>query len=622
MSFLAPAFAALAALAALIVAQYFLKLRRPLHTLPSTFLWQRALADTRANAPWQRLRPDPLLILQLLALLALVLALMRPYVLRAGAPSRNIVTVLDASLGARMLDGGRSRFAAEIAAARGLVDDLAPGHTMSLIRMDSHPRVLIAASGDHDALKAVLSSQQPGYDTPDARTALGLAYGLAGQGAGASQSLVEILRSAATSTPPVSSAIPTRDRVFGASGAPNLGIAAFGASKAADGSTSAIIRVVNSGAETLGSDLAVYSDGTLQDVESVRVAPGDSQLVTPLGLPSGVHALRASLTLHDALSADDVAWTTLNAGTTRRVVLVTGGDIFVRAALAGAPDLGVAEITPGRYSAAAVAGADLVIFDGWLPAAFPPANLLLIDPPRGRALGIEIGAPRGGATPRIDDDPAGLLRYMTPANIHIASARALSAPGWVHVALRDSRGPLLLEAAQGLPGRGPGRLAVLGFAPSQSDLWASLDFPVFVDNLLTWLAPGLRLDATAYAPGSVVLITLAAGARRAIVVLPDGTQRALPPTTGSGSTPFADTAQPGLYTVEEQVGASRLRASFSVNSALPTSAPDRSGGARSALPAAPPSLSAGRVPVDLTGIVAAVVLSLLAAEWYVAMRRR
>src|SRR5579872_4623870 len=98
MSFLAPAFGALAALAALIIVQYFLKLRRPARTIPSTFLWQRALADTRANAPWQRLHADPLLMLQLLALLALVLALMRPYVLRAGAAGENIVLVLDASL--------------------------------------------------------------------------------------------------------------------------------------------------------------------------------------------------------------------------------------------------------------------------------------------------------------------------------------------------------------------------------------------------------------------------------------------------------------------------------------------------------------------------------------------
>jgi len=93
MSFAAPASAALAGLAALIVIQYILKLRRPARTVPSTFLWQRALADSRANAPWQRLKPDALLLLQLLALTALVLALMRPYVLRAGTVGEDVVAV-------------------------------------------------------------------------------------------------------------------------------------------------------------------------------------------------------------------------------------------------------------------------------------------------------------------------------------------------------------------------------------------------------------------------------------------------------------------------------------------------------------------------------------------------
>jgi hypothetical protein len=73
MHFVTPLALALAALAAPIVALYFLKLRRAEHTVSSTYLWRTLVRDAAANAPWQRPRANLLLALQLLALALLVL---------------------------------------------------------------------------------------------------------------------------------------------------------------------------------------------------------------------------------------------------------------------------------------------------------------------------------------------------------------------------------------------------------------------------------------------------------------------------------------------------------------------------------------------------------------------
>ena len=79
MGFLTPAALALAALLPVIVAMYLLRLRRTERVVSSTYLWQRLVRDVEANAPWQRLRRNLLLILQLAFLAALILALARPF---------------------------------------------------------------------------------------------------------------------------------------------------------------------------------------------------------------------------------------------------------------------------------------------------------------------------------------------------------------------------------------------------------------------------------------------------------------------------------------------------------------------------------------------------------------
>lgn len=616
MSFFAPAAAAFLALGALIVVQYFLKLRRPPRTIPSTFLWQRALADSRANAPWQRLRRDPLLLLQLLALAALALALMRPYVLRAGAASQNLVVVLDASLTTQATDAGGTRFEAETARARSLIDNLPSDRTMSLIRLDSHPRVLVAASGDHGSLHAILAAQRPGDDQPDARSALTLAASLAGLGQTAgSRAVIAVLCSVDTPLPPLDQRVQLLDSAFGHAGAPNLGISVFAAARQPDGSVEAVLRVRNTGTGTRSSDVDISVDGKLEDVQTVTVAPGDEQAVISSGLPGSARVVQAQLMAADSLAADNTAWAMLNAAVRPRVLLVTAGNLFLRTLLGADPAIQLSTVAPGAYTEAQATASDLVIFDAAVPALPPPTNLLLLAPPR-PVLGIGIGAARPVGTLVSGEDPAGLVRYMTVSGIHVYGKMAdLTAPSWARVALSDAGGPVLLE---GTPGGGVGRAAVLGFDLHQSDLPLSLDFPVFMTNLLSWLAPASSLDRSVVHPGEVVRINLPAGATDVVIRGPGGSTAV--PAGEASNYPFAGTAQPGVYRVSARTGATRIALDFAVNPGV--TAPLAVSAPAVTRSATPPAGQSGSVPVDLTGLVAALALIVLAGEWYTAMRRR
>src|SRR5512138_3300708 len=112
MSLLAPGLLLLGLLAGPVLLLYMLKLRRRDTQVSSNLLWEQVLRDREANAPWQRLKRNLLLFLQLLILAAMVLALARPWVPSPTVAQGNVVVLLDASASMAATDVSPSRFAA------------------------------------------------------------------------------------------------------------------------------------------------------------------------------------------------------------------------------------------------------------------------------------------------------------------------------------------------------------------------------------------------------------------------------------------------------------------------------------------------------------------------------
>ena len=94
MNFLAPAAFLFALSIPVVVVFYLLKRKRVVRLVSSTFLWQKFLAETQASAPFQRLRHNWLLILQIILLLLAILALARPYFSSKVTGGRILVAIL------------------------------------------------------------------------------------------------------------------------------------------------------------------------------------------------------------------------------------------------------------------------------------------------------------------------------------------------------------------------------------------------------------------------------------------------------------------------------------------------------------------------------------------------
>src|SRR5688500_147203 len=156
MNFLAPVAFWFAATLPIVVLFYLLKRKRVVRLVSSTLLWQKFLAETQASAPFQRLRHNWLLVLQLLLLCLAVFALARPYFASNPRISQMRVLVLDASASMQSTDESPSRFEKAREEALKWVDSLRDRDQMLVLVAGAHTEVKQSATSNKAALRRAL----------------------------------------------------------------------------------------------------------------------------------------------------------------------------------------------------------------------------------------------------------------------------------------------------------------------------------------------------------------------------------------------------------------------------------------------------------------------------------
>ena len=622
MSFLAPIGFAALALAIPILLLYMLRLRRREVLISSTFLWRQVVQDTEANTPWQRLRRNLLLFLQLLILLLLALALARPFITVPTISAGKIALLVDASASMTATDvAGATRFSAAIEQARQIVNNMNPQDIISLIRVADIAEPLTSYTADKNELRRALDAMTVSHGAADWDTALTLAA--AGASGAENFSIVMISDGGVGEAASLPSNIPQPIYAPVGESANNIAITALATRALAGGAPQLFAQVTNYGDSRAEISLVIRLDDVLRLSRSGGIPPR-SQLPIPFDEPIAepFETLSATLTfdndVEDFLELDNRAWSVQNEVNTRRVYYVSATEnLFLEQALRSLPGVqtfrGAAEnrSLPGEAF-------DLYVFDSWLPNDLPAGDMLIVNPPNSTAL-FTVGAPLPATDEiAIADEEAEITSFVDLDEMSLLAYRAVDA-GWARALANADQGAILLAGEANAR-----QIAILPFDLRDSNLPLLIAWPVLMANLLDWFSPADIVSLPdGLSVGDVLVISpplLADGIR---ITRPDGSAHELPIT--GDRVAFANTDQLGLYRLEilqdgEVTSAQRFAVNlFGAGESEIRPVPEADLRLGGALTAADADEKLGTQEFWMWLALAALLL--LAIEWYVYHRR-
>ncbi|MHA7811867.1 MAG: vWA domain-containing protein [Phycisphaerales bacterium] len=459
MTFAAPLLAGIVAAIAIpaLIILYFLKLRRIPREVSSTLLWKKTIQDLQANAPFQRLRKNLLLFLQLIILGLILLALAQPRSATTSEQGRKYLIMIDRSASMAAVDGdeslgSKSRLEQAKEDAIALVESMREPSVFSqgekadeamVIAFDASAEIVAQFTSDQSALINAINA----IEQTDAPSSIEEAYRLAqaqrpnrlvtdANEAGEVLSTIELeeLKGGdpyyfhlysdgripdmeSVRADQVEGQFAFEYHAVGAQTSNNIGLVALRSERDYDDPTKLSIFVGVQSTDTIerSIDAELIIDGVTRSVRQIDLpaATIDDTTGQKTTASGGVvfelvepRAVLARVRLDtggdenpeaDVLLTDNEGALVVPPAKQAAVALVTSGNFYLPKAFAGVPLSRFETMSPSRYESmrdnGEMAAFDVIIFDNYLPR--PDDQGRVLDPGRYLVLGQTLTGPLG-----------------------------------------------------------------------------------------------------------------------------------------------------------------------------------------------------------------------------------
>jgi hypothetical protein len=573
-----------AALGALVVVFYILKLKRRPTPVPFGPLWQRILRDKEATSWFQQIKRLFSLLLQLALLTALLLSLSDPTPVIAADEGRHVVVLMDTSASMKAVDVPQPEWGEDVPEAERIAKtrlDVGKEKMREVVRsLGGADRMLIAQM---DAAVTPLSTMTSEPAELEAALVKVHATDVRAQYAKALRFAVDALRGLSKPEIIVVSDGALGEPLDGAGGVElgdvklslvpigeggrNVAVSTFSVRRyPLDKSRyEVLLEVTNTSEEPADVDLELYGDDQLTDIKSITIHPKESLSRFYPNLAGANERIEARVKLKgdspDQLPADDRAFALLPERRRARVQVVTEGNMYLEAALFLDEYLEVTTIAPSAYPAAGKF--DVTIFDNVSPAVEAGSgDVLYLNPTDDTNTPFKLGEKLKTTKDYSlgfdeTDTKHPIMRHLSLGDVNIGAGVALEGEKGDTALGKSFKGTILLE------GRRKGmRFVAMGFDLRESDLPLRIAWPLFLLNTINFFNDEDSSYISSYRTGEVWNIPASSTVKTASLELPSGEKQLVP--IKDGRAVFLG-QQAGFYDLALGEGEGAEHAKFAAN---------------------------------------------------------
>jgi Ca-activated chloride channel family protein len=514
-----------------IIVLYLLKQKHLEHTVSSIYLWREVIRDIEANAPWQRLKRNILMILEIAAVVFLVFALSNPFLDEAGGKPQSVVVAIDTSMSMQAADIKPSRFDAAKKKASEYISSLKPGTVVTLVSIGTDTFIEENISSDKSRLLKKLSDIKVTNGRADYDDAVNLISSILRQNP---DTRVALFTDEAFT---ISGAKPDFFLMNG--GGDNYAVTLLSHTRTQNGIT-ALSRIANYGSQDAVIPLSLYVDGRVFDAKNADVKKGETKSIYWADIPEDALTVELRIDAKDSLDADNAAWNAVNPSRIAKILLAGKKNIFIEKILSLTGCLEFYKSSSEDIGE--MKGYDLYIFNGELPESLPEdGNIMIFDPKPNEyfEIGEEI------KLPNLRKPGHEFFKHVDNFPFVIGKTKILEMPLWAKEVISADEG---VVAFSGQPDRR--KFAVFGFDLNYSDFPLTEAFPIVMTEALGWLLPQHIENVENALPGQSIEFNLDPKVEKARVIAPSG--RILEIAPPFPVKVFSETDEIGIYTLEQK----------------------------------------------------------------------
>lgn len=518
----------------IIVLMYLLKQKYKEQKVSSLYLWKRAESYSMAQQPWQKLKKNLLMFLQIAVVFFMAIGLANPYIM-GGEETSHIILGLDCSLSMQAKDGqeGKSRLEQAKQDIKSQIEQSPPNSLFSIVLLQDTPTIVISNSTDKRALLKQIENVKAtngGVNWQNSRELLQLA--------GAENGQIRIYTDQHQS---LLDDLDINQTILGQN-SENTAITLLSHTQGENG-WQALVKVSHFGENNITKTVNLFCDGKAFDRKEITIEGGKSKDVIFTGIPQQTLSLIATLTPEDVLTADDRAYDGAFSQTKKKVLLVSEQNIFLEKVYSLLPEVELYKTDTKHLEQ--LQGYSLYLFDGVMPEQLPEDGYYIFwnMPYENNILNM-------GAEKQIEGEAStqgyGTMALAETLTFDIEKSKTFTMPMWASPILTAD------QRAIAIAGEHNGKkMAIFAFDIHDTDLPLQKEFPILIYNLQNWFfEQNGQQSLESIESGQTVEISLLPETKQANIQLPNGSSIKIAPPFPPA--PFTNTEQTGIYTLIQQ----------------------------------------------------------------------